>query len=743
MTEKTEKKHYWLHKLILMISFSAVTCLSVEFRTHLMPAILRRYFICLGIILLIPGRFEKLSLKPKPNWWQITASVLFSAVFFFSFRTNWLAFYKFEPLIEKYGKWWPPILYSVAVFGIIASLPLQWKLLHLGRTVLERLEKAAADDEKRIGRIPVRYIHIAFILLLAWMQFYIMQYSLILFPKFTFGMVRKYYILNLVVIVSVSLVLVLIFQRWRYAMLASTIFFFAWGFSNHYVLLLHGSPLYFAELANTKTGFEVIANYSIALDEIPWAVVAMTFYTCIMLRTFWILDRRYGKLNWKIAAARVLLLAAFIYPIYTVLLAKNARIINGARPTYYASRYGFVCVASADAAKSLNPIVEPEGYSSDKLPEAVPVAAEKSPDYPDIILILNETFCDLDYYTSIKADRDYMAPFYGIDGAFYGHAAAPSVGGGTNNSEYELLTGFPFYLVASYAPFNYLNFNRINSNVVQYLERLGYYTAGMHYYNRENYHRSTAYPAMGFDDVILGPPDNLPDIYYGHRGHLDTTYYQVMEENYETYPADQPRFLYMLTFQNHGGYTKNDASLDTVHVGVNFGTKNDLLNEYLTSMSMSAEAFTELIEYYSQVDRHVIICMVGDHAPTMIQAMETDKKWAGSMESIAQHIVPYVIWSNYELDLSGCSEYIGIFGLMPQLVSVAGLPVTQYYQAVNEMVSEFPILLSTGQLMDSSGKTGKYGVSDPRYDVITDCLYMGYNSLLHEDDFVEALYLPQ
>ena len=87
-----------------MISFSAVTCLSVAFRTHLMPAIIRDYCIGLGIILLIPGRFEKISLTPKPNWWQITTAVLFSIVFFFSFRSNWIAFYKFEHLIEKYGK---------------------------------------------------------------------------------------------------------------------------------------------------------------------------------------------------------------------------------------------------------------------------------------------------------------------------------------------------------------------------------------------------------------------------------------------------------------------------------------------------------------------------------------------------------------------------------------------------------------------------------------------------------------
>ena len=740
MSEKTVN---WLHKLLLMVSYSAIVCLTVQFRTHLIPAILRDYFTYLVLILLIPNRFIRISLSPKPNWWQITVMGLFTALFFFSFRSNWIAFWKFKPLIERFGKWWPVIIYAVDIFGIIFSLPLQWKLVHIGRAFLERLQKASEDNEERLRKIPMRVIHAAFILLIVFLQFYIMQYSLIHFPKLTFGMVRKYYVLNIVVILSVSLALVLILQRWRYALLASTILFIAWGFSNHYVLLLHGSPLYLAELANTKTAFEVVANYNISLGEIPWSVVALSFYTCVILHTFWIMDRRYGTLNWKIAIARILLLSAFSYPIYTILLAKNAKTINGARPTYYASRYGFVCVAAADAAKSMHPIIEPEGYSPDKLPEAVPVEAVVSSDYPDIILILNETFCDLDYYTTIDADWDYLEPFYGIDGAFYGHAAAPAVGGGTNNSEYELLTGFPFYLVASYAPFNYLNFDKINSNAVQYLKRLGYYSAGMHYFNRENYHRSTAYPALGFDDCVLGPPEHLPDVAYGHRGHPDSVYYQLLEGYYNAYPADQPRFIYMLTFQNHGGYNKNDAFLDTVHVRANYGLINDYLDEYLTSMSQSAEAFAELIDYYSKVDRHVIICMVGDHAPNFIQQMDSDKTWTGSMESIAQHIVPYVVWSNYGLDVSGCSEYISIFGLVPQLVSVAGLPEAQYYRAVNDMVEDFPIFLSNGLYMDAEGATGHYKAGDLRYDEITACLYMGYNSLIHGDDFVEALYLPQ
>ena len=60
-------------------------------------------------------------------------------------------------------------------------------------------------------------------------------------------------------------------------------------------------------------------------------------------------------------------------------------------------------------------------------------------EYPDIILVLNETLCDLRLYTEMNADRDYLDAFFGIEGASYGWVAAPNIGGGTNNSEFELL----------------------------------------------------------------------------------------------------------------------------------------------------------------------------------------------------------------------------------------------------------------------------------------------------------------
>ena len=57
-----------------------------------------------------------------------------------------------------------------------------------------------------------------------------------------------------------------------------------------------------------------------------------------------------------------------------------------------------------------------------------------------------------------------------------------------------------------------------------------------------------------------------------------------MIDHYDAMP-DGPRFMYMLTFQNHGGYEKNDDSLDVIHVSEDFG---DLTDDLITVTGAAA-----------------------------------------------------------------------------------------------------------------------------------------------------------
>ena len=93
----------------------------------------------------------------------------------------------------------------------------------------------------------------------------------------------------------------------------------------------------------------------------------------------------------------------------------------------------------------------------------------------------------------------------------------------------------------------------------------------------------------------------------------------------------------------------------------------DDMNEFLSTIYYSAKAFRELTEYYSKVDRPVIICMVGDHAPAFISEL-TNSEYSVEEEAIRAKAVPYAIWSNRKLETDGIyTDYTTIYQLMPMI----------------------------------------------------------------------------
>jgi phosphoglycerol transferase MdoB-like AlkP superfamily enzyme len=389
------------------------------------------------------------------------------------------------------------------------------------------------------------------------------------------------------------------------------------------------------------------------------------------------------------------------------------------------SNYGFFSCAYEDLQNMVDPYMKPEGYTSEKFENLeIDNIQENDQNYPDIILILNETFCDLSVYTDIQVDWDYLGDFYNKSNTIYGKAVVSEVGI-TNNSEYELLTSNSMYLLRSNSPFNYMNLT--GHNIVQYLKAFNYSTWGMHCGTATNYSRNKAYPELGFDTILLGE-DFFRKETYGNRSWLDTDNYQDLIKEYET-DGENPRFMYMLTFQNHGSFEQNDSALDTVHTTNDYGDLTDDVNEYLTSISLTAQAFTELIDYFSEVDRDVIICMVGDHAPSFISELPNSHDLSEDERQIAMRTVPYAIWTNFTMECSDFTDYTSITDLIPMVLNIAGIPLDTYYQDIIDLHNQVPIRTSMGTYVDISGNIEQYSEESQYYNEITKYYCMEYDIL--------------
>lgn len=606
------------------------------------------------------------------------------------------------------------------------------------------------EDRRICGfvRSKRRLFYVVVIVAFIVVQHIQLQYASLWNLDDLFTMRAYMFFVNSVAILAVTALLGAIFGNIGTAMIVTSVLSLVWSIADYFVTLFHGSPLFFSEFGSFGTAMNVMGGYSLTLTtEVSLICALFVIQILLAVRVMNGLSAKnapngFRKKHRLRMAAVGLVSAAFALVCYNIPLLKPKNAMNWSWKSAV-KEFGYIACTYEDVVKRIDPVTKPQGYSEEKI-DAIPIENTSATDgeRPDIIFILNESFFDLGNYADIETDVDYLGGFYSIEGAHYGFACQPTVGGGTNNSEMEFLTSNSMYLLPISAPFSYLDFTENRNSLADCLAADGYSTLAMHIADT-NYSRHIVYPQIGFEETMLGAEHFKRDASYENRRWTDIGNYEDMEEAYNAM-GDGPRFVYLLTYQNHGGYRKNDDSWDRVHVKGDFGELNSQLDEYMTSIAYSAEAFVSLTEYYRAVDRPVIICMVGDHAPTFISQLPAKEGLDGDELEITERLVPYVVWSNRDIEWSDSADRVSLVDLAPLVKKAAGLPLSTYDNRIIDLHDAVPIRTSTGLYITADGEIGKfdYGKTDTENEMIRDYLFMEYNLLKGGDGYRAELFEP-
>jgi len=534
--------------------------------------------------------------------------------------------------------------------------------------------------------------------------------------------------------------------RWWIGGLASSLFAFVFGVLDHYVIDLHGTPLNIRDVGNMGTAGEVLSGYRLEIGSTvltQGALLAVCLVCVYLLRRIGLGQKRWqrGRVIGRgvsLAVCAAVIFFGFFAP--NPIKPATTRSWDWAPPL---KTYGVLSCLLENTLCADEVVIMPEGYSHE---EARRIAAEyEKPEdneaaaTPDVIFILNETYFDVSAITDLHTDVDPFAAYGERDDLIRGYAASPVVGGGTNCSEYEFLTGCSLHLSPGITPFQSLDMQGADS-VVSRLEALGYTTISANSEHRENYYRHTGYPGLGFDRIYTDL-DFTGQEYYEERCYeTDESLYRNLIEWYEDM-GDGPRFCYLLTIQNHGGYELCDPEDDTVHVLDDYGRYNDQMNEYLTSLEMSADALSGLIEYFEKGDRPVVVCMVGDHttcfAPKIISEEYTDEE-----KDLLLRSSPYVVWSNCDFDESALPETVSLHALGSCVLAGAGIELSPYDSYVAEMCRTAPVFLSGGDWYDADGNRHEFTSAAELPGVLRDYVYMLYNNLEGAEHRQEEFFCP-
>ena len=558
--------------------------------------------------------------------------------------------------------------------------------------------------------------------------------------------------LNALTAFCLTLILFAMLGRWWLSTALSGAVFTIIALINYYTRDLHGSALMPQDILNLGTAAEVMGSYTLKITH-DVIKIALLFLPILAIA---FVQRRLCKgapkrASWpargvRVAGSALCVFLVMFFGYFGPVTVKPKTTYGWAwQNTYYT--YGYLAGTIEATSLMADPIIEPEGYSDAAAVEAFakadgytgPATAETAQDYPDVVLILSESFYDFDLVTDLQADTDIMPVTKNLPNSVYGHTISPHVGGGTNLTEYEMLTSNSLILMPSITPFNWLNLYNANS-VVSYLKGLGYSTMAAHPYTNSNYQRDSAWLALGFDETHFQDDFPTQDRYGDRPYQTDSATYKDWEKLYEAMPEDKPRFSFLVSIQSHGDYDMNDASLDVVHAATDYGEYDKLMDEYLSCIKMTDAAVQELCDYftaqYEKTGRKVIVAMAGDHAPSFVTHVADPSFAAGNDLELLQRSTPFFIWANYPLEHTDAAisttdplNRMDMVMLTPTLLQQAGLPLSDYYKYLLEMKQNTPVVTAANDYMKADGTTAKYGV-DPALDAwVKGYLNLEYNNI--------------
>ena len=558
--------------------------------------------------------------------------------------------------------------------------------------------------------------------------------------------------LNALTAFCLTLILFAMLGRWWLSTALSGAVFTIIALINYYTRDLHGSALMPQDILNLGTAAEVMGSYTLKITH-DVIKIALLFLPILAIA---FVQRRLCKgapkrASWpargvRVAGSALCVFLVMFFGYFGPVTVKPKTTYGWAwQNTYYT--YGYLAGTIEATSLMADPIIEPEGYSDAAAVEAFakadgytgPATAETAQDYPDVVLILSESFYDFDLVTDLQADTDIMPVTKNLPNSVYGHTISPHVGGGTNLTEYEMLTSNSLILMPSITPFNWLNLYNANS-VVSYLKGLGYSTMAAHPYTNSNYQRDSAWLALGFDETHFEDDFPTQDRYGDRPYQTDSATYKDWEKLYEAMPEDKPRFSFLVSIQSHGDYDMNDASLDIVHAATDYGEYDELMDEYLSCIKMTDAAVQELCDYftaqYEKTGRKVIVAMAGDHAPSFVTHVADPSFAAGNDLELLQRSTPFFIWANYPLEHTDAAisttdplNRMDMVMLTPTLLQQAGLPLSDYYKYLLEMKQNTPVVTAANDYMKADGTTAVYGV-DPALDAwVKGYLNLEYNNI--------------
>ena len=437
------------------------------------------------------------------------------------------------------------------------------------------------------------------------------------------------------------------------------------GIANGYILLKRVTPFNAQDLKIAGDGIALINNYCNGFEVVVIAVGAVALL--IWLISMWRRSGQYaGKIH-HIAALIGIIVCGVLYTFVTN-IAIDKRVVS----TYFGNiafayeDYGLPYCFSASLFNT--GISEPNGYTKkamakiDKDGELNQTATSRSSDeLPNIIVVQLESYFDVANAEFFTTSEDACPNLHNLYQNYSnGYFKVPSVGAGTANTEFEVLTGMNLrYFGPGEYPYKTYSKKHPTESAATALASLGYGTHALHDNTGNFYSRANVFNNMGFDTFTSKEFMNVLQTTENGWAKDEILTHHIMEAMDTTKQED---FVFTVSVQGHGNYPETQV-IENPKIKVE-GIEDEALKnkwEYYVNQVYEMDQFVgDLIKAVEERNEPSVVVFYGDHLPTMGLKAE-------DLKSRYLYNTNYVIWDN--IGLQKHDKNIPAYQLMSEVLN--------------------------------------------------------------------------
>jgi len=445
--------------------------------------------------------------------------------------------------------------------------------------------------------------------------------------------------------IFITFLLVYLIRRRVFLRIILSVLWLVLGCVNGYMLTVRVTPFVAQDFKVVGDAISMIDKYFTVPQMILLSILIVAILTWLVS-----MFRRGGIYTGKMY--RIPALIAVVITFGTFGLVTDFAIENRVLSNYFGNiafayqDYGLPYCFSATLFRT--GISQPSGYNEESIAKItnngkLTKTETSREEMPNIILIQLESFFDSAEAEFFTTSKDPIPTFHSLMKNYSsGYFKVPSVGAGTANTEFEVLTGMNLrYFGPGEYPYKTVAKEQPMESVATALKGLGYGAHALHNNDGDFYSRADVFNQMGFDTYTSKEFMNVLE--YTENGWAKD---EILTEHILNAmdSTEQQDFVFGISVEGHGDYPEEKVIENpeiTVSGIEDEGTKN-AWEYYVNHLYETDKFIAELIAKLEERDEPTVLILYGDHLPTMgLQAKDLKSRYLFNTN--------YVMWDNMGL----------------------------------------------------------------------------------------------